>query len=35
LQLPQQARELKLDHRELTYGDYVNLVTAWLRGNPW
>ncbi len=35
LQLPQQARNLRLDHRELTFRDYVHLVTAWLKVTPW
>jgi len=34
-QLPQQARDLKLDHRELTFGDYVHLVIGWGRETPW
>ena len=34
-QLPQQARELKLDHRELTFGDYTRLVVGWLSKTPW
>lgn len=29
-QFPAQARELKLDHRELTFGDYTHLVVGWL-----
>ena len=35
VQLPQQARELKLDHRELTFGDYTRLVVGWLSKTPW
>jgi len=34
-QLPQQARDLKLDHRELTFGDYAHLVVGWLIETPW
>lgn len=34
-QLPQQARDLKLDHRELTFGDYTHLVVGWLSKTPW
>lgn len=34
-QLPQQAGELKLDHRELTFGDYTRLVVGWLSKTPW
>lgn len=34
-QLPQQARDSKLDHRELTFGDYSELVVGWLRKTPW
>lgn len=29
-QLPAQARDLKLHHRELTFGDYTHLVVGWL-----
>lgn len=35
LQLPQQARELRLNHRELTFGDYVYIIKGWLRDTPW
>jgi len=34
-QLPQQARDLRLEHRELTFGDYVHLVVGWLTKSPW
>jgi hypothetical protein len=34
-QLPAQARALKLDHRELTFGDHTNLVVGWLTKTPW
>jgi len=34
-QLPQQSREVKLDHRELTFGDYTRLVVGWLTETPW
>ena len=34
-QLPQQARGLRLDHRELTFGDYTHLVVGWLSQTPW
>jgi hypothetical protein len=34
-QLPRQARDLKLDHRELTFGDYTRLVVGWLSKTPW
>jgi hypothetical protein len=34
-QLPQQARDLKLDHRELTFGDYAHLIVGWLSETPW
>jgi len=34
-QLPQQARDFKLDHRELTFGDYVHLLVGWLTETPW
>lgn len=33
-QLPQQASDLKLDHRELTFGDYTKLVLGFLKKNP-
>ena len=29
-QLPQQAREINLDYRELTFNDYTRLVVGWL-----
>jgi hypothetical protein len=29
-QLPAQARDAKLDHHELTFGDYTGLVVGWL-----
>jgi hypothetical protein len=35
VQLPAQARDLKLDHRELTFGDYTHVVVGWLRKTPW
>ncbi len=35
VQLPQQSREVKLDHRELTFGDYTRLVVGWLTETPW
>lgn len=34
-QLPEQARDVKLDHRELTFGDYAHLVVGWLSQTPW
>ena len=34
-QLPQQARDFKLDHRELTFSDYVQMVVGWLKKTPW
>lgn len=34
-QLPAQARDGKLDHRELTFGDYTHLVVGWLTKTPW
>jgi hypothetical protein len=34
-QLPAQARDVKLDHRELTFGDYTRLVVGWLTKTPW
>jgi hypothetical protein len=34
-QLPTQARDSKLDHRELTFGDYTRLLVAWLTKTPW
>jgi hypothetical protein len=35
LQLRQQAREINLDDRELTFNDYAWLVVGWLADNPW
>jgi hypothetical protein len=35
IQLPVQARALKLDHRELTFLDYRQLMIGWLIKNPW
>jgi hypothetical protein len=34
-QLPQQAHDVNLDHRELTFGDYARLVVGWLADTPW
>ena len=34
-QLGAQAREARLDHRELTFDDYTGLVVGWLSRNPW
>ena len=34
-QLPAQAKGVKLDHRELTFGDYTHLVFGWLATTPW
>ncbi|MEA2328771.1 MAG: hypothetical protein QOE68_3730 [Thermoanaerobaculia bacterium] len=34
-QLPQQAREINLDYRELTFNDYTRLVAGYLAENPW
>lgn len=34
-QLRAQARHAKLDHRELTFGDYTHLVVGWLTKTPW
>lgn len=34
-QLPAQARDVKLDSRELTFGDYTHLVVGWLTKTPW
>ncbi|MBV9492628.1 MAG: hypothetical protein JOZ54_00140 [Acidobacteria bacterium] len=34
-QLPQQASALNLDHRELTFADYTNLILGWLSETPW
>jgi hypothetical protein len=35
LQLRQQAREINLDYRELTFNDYTRLVAGWLAETPW
>jgi hypothetical protein len=35
VQLPEQAREVNLDRRELTFGDYTHLVVGWLTKTPW
>ena len=32
---PVQAAAVKLDHKELTFGDYTKLVVGWLKKNPW
>jgi hypothetical protein len=34
-QLRAQARDIHLDHRELTFGDYTRLVVGWLTMTPW
>lgn len=34
-QMPAQARDVHLDHRELTFGDYTKLVVGWLNKNAW
>ena len=34
-QLPAQARDLNLDARELTFGDYNQLVSGFRKKNPW
>jgi len=34
-QLVAQARDVLLDHRELTFGDYTRLVVGWLSKTPW
>jgi len=34
-QLPVQARDVHLDPRELTFGDYTRLVVGWLTRTPW
>jgi|ERR1051325_33350 hypothetical protein len=34
-QLPGQAGDARLHHRELTFGDYTRLIVAWLAANPW
>ncbi len=33
-QLPKLCAPLKLDHRDLQFVDYTNLVVGWLRANP-
>jgi hypothetical protein len=35
VQLPAQARDVNLDHRELTFGDFTRLVVGWLTTTPW
>lgn len=35
VQLRQQAREINLYHRELTFNDYTRLVVGWLAETPW
>lgn len=35
LQLREQAHEINLDDRELTFNDYTWLVVGWLADNPW
>lgn len=34
-QLPEMCRDLHLESRNLLYSEYVNLLTGWLKGNPW
>ncbi len=34
-QLAAQARDVNLDPRELTFGDYTHLVVGWLSKTPW
>src|SRR4051794_16217299 len=34
-QLRQQARDINLDDRELTFNDYTRLVVGWLAHTPW
>jgi hypothetical protein len=34
-QLRQQARDINLDYRELTFNDYTRLVVGWLAHTPW
>ncbi len=34
-QLRVQATALRLDHRDLTFGDYTRLVVGWLQKTPW
>ncbi|HEV7922881.1 MAG TPA: hypothetical protein VGR02_19010 [Thermoanaerobaculia bacterium] len=33
--LPLRAGRARLDHRELTFGDYTRMIVAWLASNPW
>jgi hypothetical protein len=33
-QLPAQAQDVRLDHRELTFGDYTHLLVGWLTATP-
>jgi hypothetical protein len=33
-QLPAQAQDVRLDHRELTFGDYTHLLVGWLAETP-
>jgi hypothetical protein len=33
--LPLRAGSARLDHRELTFGDYTRMIVAWLASNPW
>jgi len=35
VQLAAQARDVHLDHRELTFGDYNRLLVGWLLKTPW
>ena len=35
IQLPVQARNVNLDHRELTFLDYRQLMVGWLNKTPW
>jgi hypothetical protein len=35
VQLRAQANDLRLDSKELTFGDYTKLVVGWLVNNPW
>ncbi len=35
VQMRAQAHDAKLDHRELTFGDYTRLVVGWLTKTPW
>jgi hypothetical protein len=34
-ELPAWATKEKLDHRELTFGDYTRLIVGWLNATPW